>query len=94
MAINPVELISHARARIARIAAIRASIYFLVPALTAIAPLLPTPDAVPERMPVEGFPCPSIDSAPAAVTPIDPESPDPKVLVTISPPEVNAIWLA
>ena len=37
MAINPVELISHARTRIARIAAIRASIYFLAPALTAIA---------------------------------------------------------
>jgi hypothetical protein len=37
VAINPVELISHARYRIARIAAIRASIYFLAPALTAIA---------------------------------------------------------
>ncbi len=36
MAINPVELISLARKRIARIAAIRASIYFLAPALTAI----------------------------------------------------------
>jgi hypothetical protein len=37
VAINPVELISHARSRIARIAAIRASIYFLAPALAAIA---------------------------------------------------------
>jgi hypothetical protein len=37
VAINPVELISHARFRIARIAAIRASIYFLAPALTALA---------------------------------------------------------
>jgi len=36
VAINPVELISLARKRIARIAAIRASIYFLAPALTAI----------------------------------------------------------
>lgn len=35
--ISPVELISLARKRIARIAAIRASIYFLAPALTAIA---------------------------------------------------------
>jgi len=37
VAINPIELISAARKRIARIAAIRASIYFLAPALTAIA---------------------------------------------------------
>jgi hypothetical protein len=36
VAINPVELISFARKRIARIAAIRASIYFLAPALTAV----------------------------------------------------------
>jgi hypothetical protein len=36
VAINPVELISFARKRIARIAAIRASIYFLAPALTAM----------------------------------------------------------
>jgi hypothetical protein len=36
VAINPVELISVARKRIARIAAIRASIYFLAPALTAM----------------------------------------------------------
>lgn len=36
MAINPVELISAARKRIARIAAIQASTYFLAPALTAI----------------------------------------------------------
>jgi hypothetical protein len=36
VAINPVELISLARKRIARIAAIRASIYFLAPALTAM----------------------------------------------------------
>ncbi len=43
MAINPVELISIARKRIAGIAAIRASIYFLAPALTAmlLAVLLP-----------------------------------------------------
>ncbi len=43
MAINPVELISLARQRIARIAAIRAAIYFLAPALTAmiLAGLLP-----------------------------------------------------
>jgi hypothetical protein len=37
VAINPVELISLARKRIARNAAIQASIYFLAPALTAIA---------------------------------------------------------
>jgi hypothetical protein len=36
VASNPVELISLARKRIARIAAIRASIYFLAPALTAM----------------------------------------------------------
>ena len=53
MAINPVELISLARTRIARIAAIRASIYFLAPALTAIvlAALLPVIGALTwERM--------------------------------------------
>jgi len=45
---NPVQVISDARARLARIAAIRASIYFLVPALTAIAigALLPAIGAV------------------------------------------------
>ncbi len=43
MASNPVEVISLARKRLARIAAIRASIYFLAPALTAmvLAVLLP-----------------------------------------------------
>jgi hypothetical protein len=37
VAINPIELISRARKRIARIAAVQASTYFLAPALTAIA---------------------------------------------------------
>ena len=37
MSINPVELISHSRSRIARIAAIGASAYVVAPALTAIA---------------------------------------------------------
>ena len=53
MAINPVELISAARKRIALIAAIRASIYFLAPALTAFAlgALLPAIGALTwERM--------------------------------------------
>jgi len=53
VAINPVELISLARKRIARIAAIRASIYFLAPALTAmvLAATLPAIGAITwERM--------------------------------------------
>jgi hypothetical protein len=53
VAINPVELISLARKRIARIAATQASIYFLAPALTAIAlgTLLPAIAAITwERM--------------------------------------------
>lgn len=53
MAINPVELISAACKRIARIAAIRASIYFLAPTLTAmvLAAMLPAIGAITwERM--------------------------------------------
>ncbi len=50
---SPVELISAARKRLARVAAIRASIYFLTPALTAVAlgALLPAIGALTwERM--------------------------------------------
>lgn len=48
MAINPVELISAARKRIARIEAMRAAVYFVAPALTAIAlgALLPVIGAI------------------------------------------------